>query len=255
MVAINNTIAENFQAFYYEILRQKEKALRLSIPTELFEDPAAPAVVESIQNKLRMTLQEQAVKMEYAIGLGNTAVFQDAQYLMVALADEIFLTLQWGGMKIWEKQLLEAQIFQTQIAGEYLFKKLDLLLESNEPSREEVAYLYFMVLSLGFRGKYRGADQIGKIQWYLDHLYKIIQGRIPKLSQSKQAYLIKQCYECTLTDPPGRGLPDNRMWALVIGGVITIYIFITYIVWYRLASELHEALNHIFAQIRNNPLL
>lgn len=78
MVAINSTIAENFQAFYYEILRQKEKALRLSIPSEIFEDPSAPIAVETIQNKLRSTLQEQLVKMEYAVGLGNTAVFRDA---------------------------------------------------------------------------------------------------------------------------------------------------------------------------------
>lgn len=255
MVAINSTIAENFQAFYYEILRQKEKALRLSIPSEIFEDPSAPVTVEAIQTKLRSTLQEQLVKMEYAVGLGNTAVFRDAQYLMVSLADEIFLTLQWGGARIWESQLLEAQIFQTQIAGEYVFKKLDLLLESSEPSREDLAYLYFMVLSLGFRGKYRGMDEEGKIQWYLNHLYKIIQGRFPKLTQSDKALLIKECYDFTLTEPAGKGLPDNRTWAIIIGGVVIIYVLITYVVWYRLAAEMHTALNHIFSQIRNNPLL
>ena len=255
MTIANSLLLENFQAFYYEVLRQKERALRLSIPTDVFDDPSTPTVVETIQMRLRETLQEQALKMEYAVGVGNMAAFRDAQYLMVCLADEIFLNLQWAGAKIWDRLLLEAQLLQTQIAGEYVFKKLDALLENNDPAREELALLYFMVLSLGFRGQYRGTDDEQKIKWYLDHLYKVIQGRPPRLSKADQPFLIRQCYDYTLTEPAGRGLPDNRAWAFAIGGVIISYVFITYVVWYRLASEVHQALGLIFEQTRQIPLV
>jgi len=114
MTIANSLLLENFQAFYYEVLRQKERALRLSIPTDVFDDPSTPTVVETIQMRLRETLQEQALKMEYAVGVGNMAAFRDAQYLMVCLADEIFLNLQWAGAKIWDKLLLEAQLFQNK---------------------------------------------------------------------------------------------------------------------------------------------
>ncbi|RZI45807.1 DotU family type IV/VI secretion system protein [Candidatus Finniella inopinata] len=248
-------LLENFQAFYYEVLRQKERALRLNIPTDVFEDPNTPAVVETIQARLRDTLQEQALKMEYAVGVGRTAAFRDSQYLMVALVDEIFLNLQWAGAKIWEKSLMEAQLFETQIAGEYVFKKLDALLENNDPARTEMALLYFMVLSLGFRGQYRGSGDDQKLKWYTDHLYKAIQGRLPSLSKTDQPYLMRQCYDYTLTEPAGRGLPDNRAWACAIGGVIVMYVFITYVVWYRLASEVHQALGLIFEQTRQSPLI
>lgn len=244
---MKSVLIENFQAFYYEILRQKEKALRISIPTDTYENPNTIAAVETIQGRLKQILQEQAVKMEYAVGVGNMTIFKDAQYLMVVLSDEIFLNFHWIGTKTWEGHLLEAQLFQTQIAGEYIFKKLDLLLEGNDPAREEMASLYFMALSLGFRGRYSGIENEKKIKWYQNALYKIIRGRLPILSKS-ETLLIKDCYQHTLTEPPGRGLPDNRVWTMIIGGVFLFYIFITYIVWYRLSSEVHQGLNLIFQQ-------
>ncbi len=255
MAIVNGPLQQNFQAFYYEVLRQKEKALRLSLPDDMSENAVNPVLIEDIQNRLRSILQEQALKMEHAVGVGNSVYFRDAQYLMAALADEIFLNLNWPGVKSWEKYLLEAQLFQTQVAGELIFKKLDALLESSDPMREELASLYFMVLSLGFRGKYQDTKDDQKIKWYLGHLYRIVQHQPSHLFRPGRPHLINQCYEYTLTDSPGRGLPDNRLWVLTLGSLVVLYIFITYVVWYRLASEVHEALNLIFEQTRQNPLL
>ncbi len=255
MPIVNGPLQQNFQAFYYEVLRQKERALRLSFPEEAIENSDLQSIVDDIQKKLRTLLQDQALKMEHSVGVGNSIYFRDAQYVMVALADEIFLNLKWPGIKNWEKHLLEAQLFQTQIAGELFFKKLDALLESADPMREELASLYFMALSLGFRGQYYHVDDHQKIKHYLDHLYRLVQHRPSTLFHPGRSQLIHQCYDYTLTEPPGRGLPDNRLWALTLGGIFVFYIFVTYVVWYKLASEVHEALNLIFEQTRQNPLL
>lgn len=255
----NSPFLQSFQIFYYELLRQKEKALRMSEPDNLFYENSSGqediGLIDGIQKKMRALLEEQAYKLSRSVtGIGATQV-RDAQYLMTILTDEIFLTLSWPGAKQWQKSLLEAQIFETQIAGEVFYKKLDALLDSTDPARSELALLYFLILSLGFRGKFRDQDDKDAIKWYLNQLYTVINHRTAHLFRPGRPHLIDQAYDYTLSEPPGRGLPDMKTWGLCIAGIFTVYVFITYVVWYKLASEMHEALNLIFEQTRQSPLI
>jgi type VI secretion system protein ImpK len=255
----NSPFLQSFQIFYYELLRQKEKALRMSEPDNLFYENSSGqediGLIDGIQKKMRALLEEQAYKLSRSVtGIGATQV-RDGQYLMTILTDEIFLTLSWPGAKQWQKSLLEAQIFETQIAGEVFYKKLDALLDSTDPARSELALLYFLILSLGFRGKFRDQDDKDAIKWYLNQLYTVINHRTAHLFRPGRPHLIDQAYDYTLSEPPGRGLPDMKTWGLCIAGIFTVYVFITYVVWYKLASEMHEALNLIFEQTRQSPLI
>lgn len=253
----SSPLLQSFQAFYYELLRQKEKALRMSEPDSIFSEKAEDdmSLVGNIQKKMRYLFEEQESKASRSVGRFGASQFKDAQYIMAALTDEVFLTLNWPGAKQWQKSLLEAQLFQTQIAGELFFKKLDALLEANEPSKGELALLYLLALSLGFRGKYRDLDDGAKIKWYLEQLYTIINHKPAHLFRPGRPYLMDQCYDYTLTEAPGRGLPDLRVWSICIISILTIYVFVTYVVWYHLASGVHEALNMIFEQTRQSPLI
>jgi len=275
------SLIDHFQSFYYELLRQKEKALRqcASFPITVgqnhtpedqakdqskegddgvvlkgeMEDPNLPKIVESIQIRLRDILHKQSQDLEMAVGLGNATAFKDAQYLMAALADEIFLNLPWSGVRVWENSLLESQFFQTQIAGEYVFKKLDSLLANNSPEREDMALLYFMALSLGFRGMYNDEQGKDKIRSYLESLYKIAQGRLPRHLRAEKYLLIEQCYQHNLGEVAQKSLPDNRSWFFIILSVIFVYVFISYIVWHSLSSDVQNALNTIFQQVKAMP--
>ncbi len=166
---------------------------------------------------------------------------------MVVLADEIFLTMTWPGAKYWERSLLEAHIFQTQIAGELVFKKLDLLLERFDPLHMDLAVIYFFVLTLGFRGQYRGAPNTLKVDFYVEQLYTLISRSSVSSTHRDNRSIMPQCYQYTLTDPPGRGLPDVRTWTLCIVGIFATYVLCTCAAWYVLASDMHMALRQIFA--------
>ncbi|MDP2193318.1 MAG: DotU family type IV/VI secretion system protein, partial [Alphaproteobacteria bacterium] len=146
---------QNFQEFYYEVLRQKEKALRTfehSVGEQ--SEQILETTVTDIQKKLHEVLEKQAIQASKGIGGTTASYFRDAQYIMVALADETFLMMDWPGAKAWRKALMEAQIFQTQVAGEQFFKRLDVLLSSSDPARSELGQVYLMALSMGFRGRY-----------------------------------------------------------------------------------------------------
>lgn len=245
-----------FQTFYYEVLRQKEKALRYGevdvqeLDTEGY-DEANKKRVDDIQYKLRATIEEQNLIYSRVTGGINAALFREAHYIMVALADEIFLNLAWMGAKEWRLSLLEGIFFQTQIAGELFFKKVDALFESRDSARYELGQLYLMAISLGFQGQYRDINDLERLRWYHNQLYTFICHHPPRLFTNEQSTIFEQCYAHTLTELPGRGLPDLRMWGMCVGCVFFIYIFVSYVVWHRIASDMHHDLNMIFEQTRH----
>lgn len=250
----NSPLLHCFQTFYYEILRLKERALRFAendihdVDSEAYAQ-ATFNRIDEIQARIKSLLEVQSGVYATKTGGISPGLFQDAQYIMVVLADEIFLNLAWAGAKEWRKSLLEGQLFQTQIAGELFFKKIDALFETHDTSRYEIGQLYLMALSLGFRGQYRHNDATNRIRWYQEQLYNMCcQDATHLFDTNTTKALFEEAYEYTFNESPGRGLPDLRTWGIYGLCVFLIYIFVSYVVWYRIAFEMHKDLNTIFSQ-------
>ncbi len=79
----------------------------------------------------------------------------DTKYALVALADEIALQTDWSGADDWEDELLEQKYYGTSLAGEDFYAKLEAL----KPGEDQLAEIYFLCLSLGFKGKYRSQPE------------------------------------------------------------------------------------------------
>lgn len=236
---------ENFQEFYYEVLRQKERAFR-TFEDDLENESKIEEVIKDIQKKLHQILEKQSLQASKGMGGITASYFRDAQYVMVALADEVFLNMEWPGARTWRKSLMEAQIFQTQIAGEQFFKRLDLLLASNDPSKGELGQIYLITLSLGFKGRFSEMEEQEKLEWYRDQLFVIIKGTHNELHYPGRKRLWEDSYDYTMTEAPGRGLPDLKIWVSTFVSVFALYIFTSYVVWHKLASEMGDALNEIY---------
>ena len=282
-----------FQDFYEEILRQKERALRESesgtvpldsevdettpiedeseteefLDEEAFEAPQngipvfeaskvekSVELCHSIQRKLRLFLEEQSLKASYQLGEYAQSNFREAEYLMAALADEVFLNLHWSGQKQWRKHLLETQLFHTQVAGELFFSRLEVLLDAADPTRNELAQVYLLCLSLGFQGKYKDLDDGGKIDFCKKRLFHLIHQRESDLYTSGRKSLTNAPYEHNIALSLSKGLPDVRTWVITFAGIACIYLFVTSILWYRLVRDLDESLQYIFEQARSLPL-
>ncbi|MBP9752237.1 MAG: DotU family type IV/VI secretion system protein [Proteobacteria bacterium] len=245
---------QNFQEFYYEVLRQKEKALRT------FENEVGPnedanhieSVIQEIQKKLHQVLEVHSLQASKNTSGITASYFRDAQYVMVSLADEVFLNMEWSGTKVWRKILLEGQVFQTQVAGEQFFKRLDALLQSSDPARSELAQVYLTALSLGFKGRYNEGTDQEQLNWYRDQLYLLIKGRHNDLYYPGKQRLNEDPYSCTISEHPGKGLPDLKTWVSTLLSVLVVYVFISYIVWHKLASEMNVALNEIYRQLQKS---
>jgi type VI protein secretion system component VasF len=176
---------ELFKDFYYELLKCKEKALRSHQMAEELEQKAKTIpegqtnrgeeaanenlhpltahrhesvpiheakAMQEIQRYLLQVLTEKIQPFLHMLDAQSLLLLKEAQYAMIALADEVFLTLPWKGSHAWRFELLESQFFQTQSSGEQIFKKIDELLSHYDLSKEPLASIYFHILALGFRG-------------------------------------------------------------------------------------------------------
>jgi type VI secretion system protein ImpK len=258
---------QNFQEFYRELLIQKEIALRTledlpstmppdTAPTvetslsneEIPQDIKIETITDSIQHTFRIMFERFSLNAQNQVGEFAISHFQDALYAMVTLLDETFLSFSWVGKERWERNLMEKQIFHTQIAGELVFRKIDDLLAGNDPVRNDVANIYMMILSLGFKGKYRDEDTENQITWYRHELYKMINRHAPLLFSVGRDYLIADCYNHNISMPAGRGIPDVRSWVSAFAAILFVFIVISSFLWFKLVKDMDDALGQILTQ-------
>lgn len=281
-IASHSFLIQNFHEFFNLLLRQKELALRstgdngppklkslaeeLESPTESLEEQieelenstanserqtedTGNPLVNTIQRRLSILLEEQAIGSTLQVGEFATSSYQDALYAMVAFADEVFLNIPWAGQKQWEDNLLESRFFQTQIAGELLFQKIEELISTNDPMRADLAIIYLLILGLGFKGRFRGEDEDReRLSLYRRQLYIMINRHPSTLYDPGRHHLVQDCYEHVLDSTLSKGLPEIRMWLLTFMGILGVYLFASTVLWYKLVRDMDESIGNILQQ-------
>jgi type VI secretion system protein ImpK len=267
--ASDSAIVHGFQAFYYELLRYKEKALSLyfsydasattheessgaSDVTKQSNDNVEGAVV-GIQKRM-MKIIEDVTEVMLAKSRAAPRFIVDAKYVITVFADEIFLNLKWDGAAFWRMTLLEKQLFQTEVAGDRFFSMADEIMV--DIRNEEMAFLYLMALSLGFKGKYRGTTNSDeRISWYKSRLHAMLSTKQSSLFFPGRIHMIGSCYEYTHFESDDSHLPDHRFWSWCIASVVVVYIVVSYVVWCGITGEIHDLLKQISEQTRQGPLI
>lgn len=165
--------------------------------------------------------------------------YLDAQYVMAAFADDIFVHLNWEGRTAWTSNLLETALFQSHVSGEKFFDKLDRLLRHRDPANRSLAAVYLSALSLGFRGKYYGLNDHGKLRRYRRDLYDFIFNKpADLLNESKIAF--PDSYVQNVRKEKRKKLTNPRVWLAVLGMVLVMYLAASHVIWWRLTSPLEK---------------
>ncbi len=203
---------------------------------------------DRIQGTFRNMFEQFSLTTQNQAGEFATTHFQEALYSMVALLDEVFLSFSWPGKDRWENNLMEKQIFHTQVAGELFFRKIEALIQANDPVRRDIAILYLMTLALGFKGKYRGEDDEGRLDWYRQQLYVMVNHKPVGLFHPGREFLIEDCYGHIAAMPPTKILPNVRNWIIALFAIITIYAIVAAFLWFKLVPDLNSSLGQILTQ-------
>jgi type VI secretion system protein ImpK len=237
----DSVIYRFFSSYYTEVLREKQKALSQAGPQlAKLEDSKTRIIAEQIIAKLESFLrdsEEEALKGGSYIQSGYKIV----QYIAVVLTDEIFLNLKWQGQGYWDTNILESRLFNTRKGGEKLFQDLGGFLEQNDLLRTDIAAVYLHALAFGFQGKYRDTQDLSIIDVYMGRLYEFIYRQSPKVFTHK-ASLFPEAYAHTIRDAEPQKLPDPYRWYYYYLVGVTIFLLITYIMWFDLTFELKTAL-------------
>jgi type VI secretion system protein ImpK len=208
-----------------------------------------------VWHRLVALFQRQAIAAWKNGGSYGAEFYKEAQYVMVALADEIFLHMQWEGQRAWVSNLLEAKIFRTHAAGQFFFEKLDRLLREQNPVYKDLAAVYLMALSLCFKGKYYGMDDRGKLARYRQHLFTFIYGREPALDDETR-YLFPEAYYHNVREESQRKLSDPRKWFVVLLLVVVVYVAATQMFWMQFTQEVNtvnQSISKIIGELKAQP--
>jgi len=241
-VKIDETyLTGQFDEFYREVIRQKQAIIargdKLIEVGKEEETDANNETVQKLHARLLSILQQQAVDAGRRGGEYGIRFYQEAQYVMAALADEIFLHMEWEGREPWKTNHLEFSLFGTYVAGELFFQRLDKLLKNRDAAHTGMAAVYHQALSLGFRGKYRDKDDGGKLEFYRRQLFSFIYNRNPELGSDARR-LFPEAYAYTLDQAPGKHFPHIGRWFGLIAVVVILYLAASHGLWINLTQDM-----------------
>src|SRR5262245_45366266 len=109
-------LIDKFQQFHAEVIRLKA---RVTAGAWVFEGEQTAGLGESaakesptaVWRRLVSLLERQSLDAAQQGGDFAVEIYRRAQYAMAALADEIFLHVDWAGRESWRDHLLEAKFF------------------------------------------------------------------------------------------------------------------------------------------------
>lgn len=178
--------------------------------------------IDVIQVQLLGVLHQQLKKSD------NNHDIENGIYLQVVLTDELFLKKEIEG---WENKMLEHQIFNTQNAGERIQNDLQQMIHHPLDYDRNMIYLYFLILSFGFKGKFTEST----LKKYKDHLSKML---FPETQPSP--YLMAGNFEFTEKKIPTGFVPGIKLWLMIFGGILILYIGITSAYWFGVQKEMQD---------------
>ncbi len=233
------------RGFHAELVRIKE-ALRSGSWAGVDGDEN-PDIVLRVQYRLRRILDRQAVEAAGQGGSYGAGLYREAQYVMAALADEVLLHLvEWEGRRRWRDEPLEMVLFHSQIAGERIFDQLDEMLSAGSYAEADLAAVYLVALSLGFRGKYRGIDDRGALRDYRQRLRAMIRRRDPVPEDPDQP-LFAEAYAYTIRNGTPVRLPHTRPWLMALGAVFVVYLLGQHLLWNHVSAPVADLVQRVYA--------
>lgn len=107
--------------------------------------------IRPLADDLLRQLEDGALRLGY-----HPRQIEHTKFALVAFLDETVLSPQrdFPLRSVWERDPLQLVYFKIHLAGEEFFDRLELALSSVEGGGGDVAELYYVCLTLGFKGKY-----------------------------------------------------------------------------------------------------
>lgn len=237
-----------FRDFHIELIHLKQliqSGREKLIDSENTEEDKEPEEISGyVRSRLLTKMEELSANTGQSRGEFSIHVYRDTQYIMAALADEVFLNEDWEEKEVWKANLLEYKIFGSKIAGEEIFNRIDKLLEERDASSMELAFIYLLALFNGFQGKYRYTGREIEIRNYSTQLYIFIFQKKPGLLKNGK-HIFPETHEYTLAEGIGYKIPYLKKWYIIIAALCGSLFIISHVLWRLVVSDLDAVVEKV----------
>ena len=169
-------------------------------------------------DSLRATLEErfqEADRQGVEQGISRDTLL-DARFAVVAFIDEMILHSGWAQKQEWASHSLTFQFFETNVAGEEFFDRLNSFRRALPPN-PDLLEVYHVCLVLGFEGKYKLQGR-EKLKDLIHDLFRDIEGRRGELfSLSPHAERREEVLDLVKRDLPA--------WVVGVCSVSIVFFF------------------------------
>ncbi|HEY6219607.1 MAG TPA: DotU family type IV/VI secretion system protein [Gemmatimonadaceae bacterium] len=246
-------VLAKFRMFYNEIIRDKHQksdviaGFATAIVSSTESQAADPEyAAQLLAKRLSEMLELQAAEANWT---GGDAVkyYPEAQYAMVCLADETFLTIDWPGRPSWHKYMLEPRMYQTRQADTEFFRRVDKLLREENPPKgaRDLARVYLFVIASGFRGLFREPNLTRPLAEYRRRLYEFSHGEDPLELYAKDRKVFTQAEKYTLAGKAVGRFTAAQKWIAAVILLIVVYGTLSHLAWKKLSADLKDAVSRI----------
>lgn len=165
---------------------------------------------------------------------------------MAAIADEVFLNMDWEGKHFWEEHMLETKFFDSQVAGDEIFYRIAEVVNQKDAIGTEKAEIYLNMLMLDFKGRFRGTDDENiEINMYKNKLFNFITRRNREEILNSASRIFQKQYDYTMPTVRRKLLPDGGIVTYMATCFLIIFLGVSTIVWLIETMGLSALLNDI----------
>jgi type VI secretion system protein ImpK len=126
---------------------------------------------------------------------------------------------------LWAGNPLQLQYFNEVSAGEEFYTKLEGLRNAEDPKKLDVLEVYFLCLSLGFKGKYADLKGMEKIKILTESIAKEL-----KKARSKGVEGLSPAWEPK--DQAGGVVKEFPVWLIAVGCGAVLLVMYAVLHWY-----------------------
>ena len=255
-------VLAKFRSFYNEVIRDKHQksdvisgfATAVMGAGGAASDSDPEFAAQLLSKRLSEMLELQAAESNWTGG-DAARYYPEAQYAMVALADETFATIDWPGRPAWHKYMLEPRMYGTRGADIEFFKRIDKLLKEapDDKGARDLARLYLMVIASGYRGKFRVPKVRRPLAEYRRRLYEYSHQSDPLELYARDRKVFPQAVAHTLVSRSvGRFTPAQK-WVAVVLVLAVLYIGVSHYAWTTVSADLRDVMSRIQSSISQQP--
>lgn len=138
--------------------------LMLTLQLRAAREYGDPKILREKILQLLDKIEREARQHEYSL-----EDIQRVKFALVAFLDESIIASDWSQKDSWLSKPLQLQLYDRFDAGEEFYNKLDAMLDEIQLNTE-VLEVYYLCLTLGFKGKY-GVTEQEKQRVIVDDIY------------------------------------------------------------------------------------